>query len=87
MSLLPGQTGENEDVNSVVVEKSFAVLVSAGAGSGAVEYAENALVAPADLTFVIAWWRRGPVWAVSCPFVRPRRPQLHLSPEHTIRAK
>ncbi|WZH35702.1 MAG: hypothetical protein PIR02_13075 [Microbacterium enclense] len=63
LSMLPGQTGQNDYTDGIVVEKPFVVLVSAIAGSKAVEDQADALVAPTEISlviFVIAWWRRGP---------------------------
>ncbi|WP_058629914.1 DUF4436 family protein [Microbacterium testaceum] len=53
LSLLPGQTGVNDYTDGIVVEKPFSVLVSAIAGSRAVHYEADTLVAPTELSFVM----------------------------------
>ncbi|MDF2990203.1 MAG: hypothetical protein K0S37_717 [Microbacterium sp.] len=53
VSLLPNQVGEGEYTNGIVVNKAFYVLVSAVAGSKAVQYEPSRLVEPTEVSFVM----------------------------------
>lgn len=53
VSLLPKQTGEAEYTNGITVNKPFSVLVSAVAGSTAVQYEPSRLVEPTEVSFVM----------------------------------
>lgn len=53
VSLLPKQADGGEYTNGVTIDKPFAVLVSAVAGSTAVHYQPSELVAPTEVSFVM----------------------------------